>query len=372
MDYSDVLAAASRIDGLVLRTPVLEVSPGVFFKLELLQHSGSFKVRGAFNRMLSAGELPPSGVIAASGGNHGLAVAYAARVLGVRAEIFVPEVTSPVKVAGLEALGARITQTGAIYSEAAEAAAKRAAETGALVVHAYDQAEVVAGQGTTGLEIVEQTGGVDTVVVAVGGGGFAAGITLGTSAPTTRPSPGHTPTTSPTPTPGSAATPGSTLGALPGAAAVAGSGAGSGTTPGGRPGTALDVESGAAPVAGSGPRIIAVEPERIPTLHEALRAGHPVPVEVSGVAADALGATKIGAIAFEILSSPRVESVLVTDEAIVEARRTLWARHRVAAEPAGATAYAALLAGAYTPAPGERVAVVLCGSNTDPSTLTTP
>ncbi|WP_431909788.1 threonine/serine dehydratase [Nonomuraea jabiensis] len=313
MDYSDVLAAASRIDGLVLRTPVLEVSPGVFFKLELLQHSGSFKVRGAFNRMLSAGELPPSGVIAASGGNHGLAVAYAARALGVRAEIFVPEVTSPVKVAGLEALGAHITQTGAIYSEAAEAAAKRAAESGALVVHAYDQAEVVAGQGTTGLEIVEQTGGVDTVVVAVGGGGFASGITLGTSGP---------------PVPGSAVKP------------------------------------------GSGPRIIAVEPERIPTLHEALRAGHPVPVEVGGVAADALGATKIGTIAFEILSSPRVESVLVTDEAIVEARRTLWARHRVAAEPAGATAYAALLTGAYTPAPGERVAVVLCGSNTDPSTLT--
>ncbi|MFI7135403.1 serine/threonine dehydratase [Nonomuraea sp. NPDC050153] len=321
MDYSDVLAAASRIDGLVLRTPVLEVSPGVFFKLELLQHSGSFKVRGAFNRMLSAGELPPSGVIAASGGNHGLAVAYAARELGVRAEIFVPEVTSPVKVAGLAALGAHVTQTGAIYSAAAEAAAKRAAETGALPVHAYDQAEVVAGQGTTGLEIVEQTGGVDTVVVAVGGGGFAAGVTLGTSA-----------------TPG--------------------------TAPGAGPGRA----SGG----GAGPRIVAVEPERIPTLREALKAGHPVPVEVSGVAADALGATKIGAIAFEILSSPRVESVLVSDEAIVEARRTLWARHRVAAEPAGATAYAALLAGAYTPAPGERVAVVLCGSNTDPGTLTTP
>ncbi|MET9249082.1 pyridoxal-phosphate dependent enzyme [Nonomuraea sp. NPDC003709] len=362
MDYSDVLAAASRIDGLVLRTPVLEVSPGVFFKLELLQHSGSFKVRGAFNRMLSAGELPPSGVIAASGGNHGLAVAYAARVLGVRAEIFVPEVTSPVKVAGLEALGAHITQTGAIYSEAAEAAAKRAAETGALAVHAYDQAEVVAGQGTTGLEIVEQTGGVDTVVVAVGGGGFAAGITLGTSGPS--PSPGHTPATPPTPAPGSAPVPGSAV--APGSAVTVGSGAvpSSPVTPG------SGVAPSSAVTAGSGPRIIAVEPERIPTLHEALRAGHPVPVEVSGVAADALGATKIGTIAFEVLSSPRVESVLVTDEAIVEARRTLWARHRVAAEPAGATAYAALLSGAYTPAPGERVAVVLCGSNTDPSTLT--
>ncbi|MGI5281811.1 serine/threonine dehydratase [Nonomuraea polychroma] len=302
--YEDVLAAAGRISGLVLRTPVLEISPGLFLKLELLQHSGSFKVRGAFNRMLSAGSLPDSGVIAASGGNHGLAVAYAAKALGVRAEIFVPEVTSPVKVAGLKALGAHITQTGAIYSEAAEAAAKRAAETGALSVHAYDQAEVVAGQGTTGLEIMEQTGGVDTVVVAVGGGGFAGGITVGTSA--------------------------------------------------------------------GSPRIVAVEPERIPTLREALRAGRPVPVEVGGVAADALGATRIGGLAFEILSGPRVESVLVSDEAIVAARRTLWERHRVVAEHAGAAAYAALLSGAYVAEPGERVAVVVCGSNTDPTTLSTP
>ncbi|MGP3913790.1 serine/threonine dehydratase [Nonomuraea sp. 10N515B] len=310
--YEDVLAAAGRISGLVLRTPVLEVSPGLFLKLELLQYSGSFKVRGAFNRMLSAGALPDSGVIAASGGNHGLAVAYAAKALGVRAEIFVPEVTSPVKVAGLAALGADITQTGAIYSDAAEAAAKRAAETGALSVHAYDQPEVVAGQGTTGLEIMEQTGGVDTVVVAVGGGGFAGGITVGTSARSA------------------------------GAAGAAGA---------------------------AGPRIVAVEPERIPTLREALRAARPVPVEVGGVAADALGASQIGGLAFEILSGPRVESVLVSDEAIVAARRTLWERHRLVAEHAGAAAYAALLSGAYTPRAGERVAVVVCGSNTDPATL---
>ncbi|WP_346109748.1 threonine/serine dehydratase [Nonomuraea maheshkhaliensis] len=304
--HEDVLAAAARIGGHVLRTPVIEIADGLWLKLELLQHSGSFKVRGAFNRMLSAGELPESGVIAASGGNHGLAVAFAARALGARAEIFVPEVTSPVKVAGLAVLGAHITQTGAIYAEAAEAAAKRAAESGALMVHAYDQPEVVAGQGTTGLELMEQTGGVDTVLAAVGGGGFAAGITVGTSA-------GE----------------------------------------------------------GGGPRIVAVEPERIPTLHAARRAGEPVPVEVSGVAADALGASRVGGLAFEILSGDRVESVLVTDEAIVAARRTLWERHRVVAEHSGAAAYAALLSGVYTPAPGERVAVVVCGSNTDPATLTT-
>ncbi|WP_049571925.1 threonine/serine dehydratase [Nonomuraea sp. SBT364] len=304
VSYEDVVAAAGRIGGHVLRTPVLEVSPGRILKLEQLQHSGSFKVRGAFNRLLSAGELPDSGVIAASGGNHGLAVAHAARALGVRAEIFVPEVTSPVKVAGLRALGAEITQTGAIYSEAAEAAAKRAAETGALPVHAYDQPEVVAGQGTTGLELMAQTGGVDTVLVAVGGGGFAAGVAVGTGA-----------------------------------------------------------------AAGNGPRIVAVEPERIPTCHEALKAGRPVPVEVSGVAADALGASRLGELAYGILAGAGARSVLVTDDAIVAARRALWAEHRLVAEHAGATAYAALLSGAYEPAPGERVAVLVCGSNTDPATL---
>ncbi|WP_084962320.1 threonine/serine dehydratase [Thermoactinospora rubra] len=298
--HEDVLAAAERIRGHVLRTPVLEIAPGVALKLEQLQHSGSFKVRGAFNRILSA-TLPEAGVIAASGGNHGLAVAYAARALGVRAEIFVPEVTSPVKVAGLRALGAEITQTGAIYAEAAEAAAKRAAETGALEVHAYDQPEVVAGQGTLGPELLEQTGGADTVLVAVGGGGLASGIALG--------------------------------------------------------------------VTGSGTRLVVVEPERIPTLHAALAAGRPVPVEVSGVAADALGASRVGEIAYRILSGAGVRSVLVSDEAIVAARRTLWAQHRIAAEHSGAAAFAALLSGAYVPEQGERVAVVICGANTDPATL---
>ncbi|WP_113700700.1 threonine/serine dehydratase [Nonomuraea lactucae] len=327
--YEDVVGAAGRISGHVLRTPVLEISPGLFLKLELLQHSGSFKVRGAFNRILSAGPVPGSGVIAASGGNHGLAVAYAARTLGVRAEIFVPEVTSPVKVAGLKALGAVINQTGAIYSEAAEAASKRAAETGALEVHAYDQPEVIAGQGTTGLELARQVTGLDTVLVAVGGGGFVAGITLGA---------------------------GSGSGPNPGSDSGSGSGAGTGAAAGGG--------------SGVGPRIVAVEPELIPTLHEALKAGGPVPVEVGGVAADALGATRIGRTAYDICSRAGVESLLVPDGAIVAARRTLWERHRLVAEHAGATAYAALLSGAYVPAPGERVAVVVCGSNTDPATLT--
>ncbi|MFI6477732.1 threonine/serine dehydratase [Nonomuraea sp. NPDC050663] len=307
MKFQDALDAAERISGYVLRTPILQVTPTLTFKLELLQHSGSFKARGAFNRILT-GDVPDTGVIAASGGNHGLAVAYAARRLGVRAEIFVPTVTSPVKVAGLRALGAEITQTGSIYSEAAEAAAKRAAETGALQVHAYDQPEVIAGQATMGVELMEQAPDADTVLVAVGGGGFAAGVSLGA---------------------------------------------------GSVPGTAGD----------GGPKIVAVEPELIPTLNAALKAGEPVQVPVSGVAADALGASKLGALAFGLLSRTGVTSVLVTDEAIEDARRTLWRDHRIAAEHSGATAYAALLSGAYVPAPGERVVVVICGSNTDPGTL---
>ncbi|WP_327086176.1 threonine/serine dehydratase [Nonomuraea sp. NBC_01738] len=299
MTHAEVLAARERVREHVLLTPVLEVRPGLHLKLEQLQRAGSFKVRGAFNRILSA-EVPPAGVIAASGGNHGLAVAYAARALGLRAEIFVPTVTGPVKVDGLRALGVAVTQTGAFYAEAAEAAAKRAAETGALPVHAYDQAEVVAGQGTLGLELLEQTGGADTILVAVGGGGLIAGITL----------------------------------------AVA-------------PGT----------------RVVAVEPERCPTLRRALETGGPADVEVGGVAADALGASRLGAIGYEIVAAAGTTSLLVTDDDIVAARRTLWAEHRVAAEHAGATAYAALLSGVYRPEPGERVAVIVCGGNTDPADL---
>ncbi|MDF5755656.1 threonine/serine dehydratase [Spongiactinospora sp. TRM90649] len=300
----EVERAAERIAGYVRRTPVIEAEPGVFLKLEYLQHAGSFKPRGAFNRILTAREAgvpPASGVIAASGGNHGLAVAYAARTLGVRAEIFVPEVTAPVKVAGLRELGAEVNQTGAVYSDAFAASLKRAAETGALDVHAYDQPEVVAGQGTLGLELREQIPGLDTVLIAVGGGGLVAGV----------------------------------------AAAL-----------------------------GDTAEVVAVEPERIPTLAHALTAGRPVDVEVGGVAADALGATRLGSIAHRLLAEERVarvRSVLVSDEEITEARRELWRSFRIAVEPAGAAAYAALLAGGRRP--GERVAVVLCGANTDPADL---
>lgn len=185
--HSDVAAAAARIAGRVRRTPLLEVDPAplapaarMWLKLELTQHTGSFKARGAFNHVLAAreeGRLPDAGIVAASGGNAGLAFAYAASRSGAPAEVFVPETAPAVKVALLRALGAAVTQVGARYAEAQDAAQKRAAETGALFCHAYDLPEVCAGQGTLGLEILEQTGGeIDTVLLSVGGGGLMAGV----------------------------------------------------------------------------------------------------------------------------------------------------------------------------------------------------
>ena len=307
LTIADVDRACSLIAGHVRQTPVIAVEGALFglaepvcLKLEMLQHAGSFKPRGAFNRILAAaasGPLPADGVIAASGGNHGLAVAHVARQLGIPARIFVPEAASAVKVARIRALGATVTVTGAMYADAYDACLRLAATSGALFVHPYDQPEVVAGQGTLGRELLGQSD-VDTVLVAVGGGGLAAGVRLGL---------------------------------------------------------------------GSDVKLVAVEPERIPTLHAALAAGQPVDVEVGGVAADALGARRIGSLAFEILTVHQVQSVLVTEEAIISTRQRLWDRLQLATEPAGTTAAAALLSGAYVPEPGERVAVIVCGANTDPS-----
>jgi threonine dehydratase len=276
----------------------------VWLKLEFMQHAGSFKARGAFNRILSAaeaGELPPEGVVAASGGNAGLAVAYAAKNLGVPAEVYVPTNAPPVKVAKLRKLGAYVRQVGAEYAEAYDAATKRAADSGALFCHAYDQPEICAGQGTLGLELTEQVGALDTVVLAVGGGGLMAGI----------------------------------------AAALEGQ-----------------------------TKVVAVEPETIPTLHAALDADGPVDVDVSGIAADSLGARRVGTIAYDVAVRTGVRSVLVSDDHIIEARQMLWDHRRVVVEHGTAAALAALISGAYRPDAGERLAILLCGANTDPTDLT--
>lgn len=313
---ADVTAARERIRGHIRTTPLVQADPAsltvasaegtasaVWFKLEQLQHTGSFKARGAFNRILTAadeGQLTEAGVVAASGGNAGLAVVHAAARQGVPARVYVPETAPAVKRAKLAELGATVVATGTKYADAYDAATADVAETGALFCHAYDQPEICAGQGTLGMELLDQTGGVDTILVAVGGGGLLAGIAAATA--------GHA-------------------------------------------------------------RVVGVEPATIPTLHTALAEGAPVDVDVSGVAADSLGATRIGEIAHGVATRTGVSSVLVNDADIVAARTLLWRTFRIVIEHGTAAAPAALLSGAYRPADGERVAVVLCGANTDPSDL---
>ncbi|WP_433794052.1 threonine/serine dehydratase [Actinoplanes sp. CA-252034] len=302
IDLADVRAAAKRIDGRIRRTPVLAAGPDLWFKLELTQHAGSFKTRGMMNRIL-AGPVTAAGLVAASGGNAGLAAAFAARELGHPVEVFVPVTAPAVKVAKLGKLGARVVQEGREYAEAYAAAVVRAEQTGALFCHAYDDPAMVAGNGTLGLELVEQLpDGFDTVLVAVGGGGLIGGIIAG----------------------------------LPGSV-----------------------------------RVVGVEPVGSCALRAAMDAGRPVDVPVSGVAADSLGARRIGTIGFELARKAEIDSILVEDGAIVEARRRLWDEHRIVVEHGTAAAHAAVLSGAYRPEPGERVVVLLCGANTDPADLTT-
>lgn len=179
----DILAAAERIAPYVRRTPVLTLERGAFgsparlvCKLELHQHAGSFKTRGAFNRLLTSERAADAGVCAASGGNFGTAIAYAAGVLGIRATVFVPEISSPAKVTRLRELGADVVVTGREYADALDACRQRVAETGADMPHAYDDHAVVAGAGTLGRELLDAEPELDTIVVAVGGGGLVGGI----------------------------------------------------------------------------------------------------------------------------------------------------------------------------------------------------
>ncbi|HEX4172154.1 MAG TPA: threonine/serine dehydratase [Acetobacteraceae bacterium] len=182
VDRSDIVAAAARISGYVRHTPLLRLGGAdlglgfpVVLKLELLQHAGSFKPRGAFNRLLSSA-LPAAGVIAASGGNHGAAVAYVARALDAKAEIFVPGSTPETKVTRIASYDACVVRTGATYAEALAASRERQAQTGALEVHAYDDPEILAGQGTVGREFEQDAPDLTHVLVATGGGGLIGGI----------------------------------------------------------------------------------------------------------------------------------------------------------------------------------------------------
>jgi len=281
-------------------TPVVEVR-GVDFgiadvpivlKLELVQHSGSFKARGAFTNLLTR-KIPSVGVVAASGGNHGVAVAYAAMRLGVPAKIFVPTVASPAKVAHIRAYGADLAIVGDLYADALAASEAWIERTAALPVHAYDQTETLLGQGTLGMEFAEQAT-FDTVLVSVGGGGLLGGV--------------------------------------------------------------------AAWFAGT-VKVVGVEPESAPTLTRALEAGRPVDAPAGGIAADSLAPRRVGELMFPIARAHAAKVALVSDDAIRRAQEALWSAVRIVAEPGGAAAFAALLSGAYTPAAGERVGVVICGGN---------
>lgn len=303
----DILAAAGRIGADVRHTPLWRL-PGralglpvaeVWLKLEHLQIAGSFKARGMFNR-LRAQPVPAAGVTIASGGNAGIAAAAAARALGVACEVFVPEVSSPAKRAVLAALGATVRVQGAAYADAAAACLLHQQQTGALLMHAYDQPEVVAGAGTLAQEIEADAGLPDRVLVSVGGGGLVAGI-------------------------------------------------------------AAWFEGRA--------RVVALEPEGAPTLHAARAAGAPVDVAVAGIAADALGARRIGTIAWHVTQRHLDSALLLPDDTIRQAQLRLWREFRLAVEPAAALPLAALWSGAVQPAAHERVAVVVCGANLDPASL---
>ena len=297
IDHDSISDAARRITPFVRRTPVVEITVNgrpVTLKLEQLQHSGSFKARGAFNNLVCADPSGP-GVAAASGGNHGAAVAYAAQQLGHRARIFVPEISSPAKVARIASYGAEIVQKGPSYAEALALCEAHIASTGALSVHAYDAEPTLQGQGTLARELEDQAPDLDTLLVAVGGGGLIGGI---------------------------AAWYQSAIG------------------------------------------IVGVEPQTCNTLHAALAANERVPVVPSGIAVDSLGASMVGTLMFPIARKHVDRVVLVSDEAIGDAQRFLWHNAQIVTEPGGATAFAALLSGAYKPERGEKVGVVICGANT--------
>ena len=305
MDWqAEITAADHRIDPHIRRTPVMAVDnliPGLdlVLKLEHLQHTGSFKPRGAFNSLLT-NAVPQAGVIAASGGNHGAAVAYAAKSLGHDCTIFIPETASPAKIEMIRRSGVEPIITDGVYANALNAAATFEADHGAISIHAYDDVGTVCGQGTVMREWEAQGLDADTILIAVGGGGLIAG---------------------------------------------------------------------AMAWLGGRRKLVAVEPETACALHAALAAGTPVDVEVSGVAASALGASRLGDICFGLASDlgkkQQIETVLVSDRAITAAQRSLWQNLRLAVEPGGAATIAALMSGAYRSQQGERVAALLCGANVD-------
>lgn len=301
IDRAAIAHAAEELAPHVRRTPVLAVEAGtladgpVTCKLEQLQVTGTFKARGAFATLLASDH---DEVAMASGGNAGAAFAYAAGRLGRRATVFVSSLAPTAKIDRMRGYGADVRVVDGDYVAAAAACERHLDTHDVLAGHAYDRPEMLVGAGTVAHELADQAE-LDTLLVAVGGGGLIGGI----------------------------------------ASWYRG-----------------DV------------RVVAVETEGTPTFRRALDAGAPVDVEVSGVAASALGAGRVGDHLWEARDWV-ADSVLVPDDAVVDAQQALWEHVRQVAEPGGAAALAALRCGAYRPEPGERVGVLVCGANADPSTV---
>jgi threonine dehydratase len=302
-------AAAERIRGHVRRTPLVAAAPareqadiaaGLWLKLESLQVTGSFKPRGAINTLAALpAETLRRGLVTASGGNHGLAVAYAGWTAQVPTTIFLPRSTGPDKLAKFARWGARIVIEGEAWDDANRAAVAKAKADGLAYIHPFADMPVIAGQGTVGLEILEDLPAVDTLVVAVGGGGLISGVALAA--------------------------------------------------------TALKPAV----------RIVGVEPTGAPTLHDSLAAGGLVELARLDTAAVTLAPRRSEAVNLDIIRGNVERILLVEDAEMREAARWLWREMGIAAELSGAAAIAALLAGHYRPAPGERVCAIVCGAGTD-------
>ncbi len=295
-----IAATATRIAPYIRVTPTLRANvPGVrepvSFKLEFLQHTGSFKARGAFSSLVDQ-TLPLVGIAAASGGNHGAAVAFAARQFGIKAKIFVPRTAPKSKVDRIVSYGADIVQVGETYQKTSAHCLAYCEETGAQNIHAYDQVAVLLGQGTVGLEFETQSPETETLLVATGGGGLIGGIAAWYQ---------------------------------------------------GRV------------------NVVSVEPTGCATLHTALQTGKHTPISPQSIAQDSLGSSLVGTLMLPMAQKYIKSAVLVSDAAIIDAMKWLWTELRIAVEPGGATALAALISGVYVPDAGERFGILLCGANID-------
>jgi threonine dehydratase len=311
LTLQDFEAARDRIQGRVRKTPMFDPRPHgaaldggagahVLLKLECLQASGSFKARGAMNKLSTLSvDAVAAGLITASGGNHGMAVAWAAANAGVPATVYLPESTPAAKADTLRGLGAEVIIEGAVWDDANAAAIATAKSSGATYVHPFADPAVIAGQGTLGLEIMEQAADADTIIVAIGGGGLMAGVA-----------------------------------------------------------TAVKAINPAV-------KLIGVEPTGAPTLYESLKMNELVTLEAITTTSGSLAPRRSMPLNYELIAAGVDRMCLVSDEEMRAAARLLWQEFGIATELAGAASLAALMTGRHTPAPGEKVVVIICGAGKD-------